>query len=95
MFEEIHHAVIAGYKDHKPLWMASPAESVICVISKQEFESKSDLELQNLFKGKHIVIHNQFVPSLSFDEKGLRTLGDLYRPVTIQGALYLYRLWIC
>jgi len=92
MFKEIHQAVVAGYRDHKPLWMASPAESVICVISKQEFESKSDRELQNLFQGKHIVVRDQFVPTLSFDENGLRTLGDLCRPVTIQGALVLCRL---
>ena len=70
--------------------MASPDESVFCVISKQNVESKSDQELQDLFKEKHIVIHDQFTPTLSFDKKGLETLGDLYRPVTIQGVLDLY-----
>ena len=90
MFEGIHNAIITGYKDNKPLWMTSPDESVFCVISKQDVESKSDQELQDLFKGKHIVIHDQFTPTLSFDEKGLQTLGDLYRPVTIQGVLDLY-----
>ena len=89
MFDEIHQAVKAGYKDGKPLWMASPDESVFCVMSKQEFESKSDQEIQDLFKRKHIVVHDQFLPTLSFDEKGLRTLGDLRRPVTIHGVLDL------
>jgi len=65
------------------------------VMSKQEFESKSDQEVQDLFKRKHIVVHDQFEPTLSFDEKGLRTLGNLHRPVTIQGMLDLRRLCIC
>ena len=75
--------------------MASPEESIFHVTSKQQVESKSDQELQDLFKGKHIVVHDQFTPMLSLDKTGLRTLGDLHRPVTIQGVLDLYRLHIC
>jgi hypothetical protein len=86
VFEEIHQAVIAGYKDHRPSWMASIEQSAFCILSKREFENKSDEEIQQLFRRKHVVVHDQFEPTLSFDENGLRTLGDLYKPVTIQGV---------
>jgi hypothetical protein len=86
VFEEIHQAVIACYKDHRPSWMASIEQSAFCILSKQEFENKSDEEIQQLFRRKHVVVHDQFEPTLSFDENGLRTLGDLYKPVTIHGV---------
>jgi hypothetical protein len=66
--------------------MASIEQSAFCILSKQEFENKSDEEIQQLFRRKHVVVHDQFEPTLSFDENGLRTLGDLYKPVTIHGV---------
>jgi hypothetical protein len=86
MFKAVHEAVVAGYKDDQPLWMTCPEESVFCVISKQELESKSDQDVQELFHRKHVVIHDQFQPMLAFDQKGLETLGDLYKSVTIHGV---------
>jgi hypothetical protein len=86
MFKIIHSAVIAGYKDGRPLWMACPEESAFCILSKQELENKSDQEIQAIFRRKHVVIHDQFEPTLAFDEKGLKTLGDLYKSVTIHGV---------
>lgn len=86
MFKIIHSAVIAGYKDGRPLWMACPEESAFCILSKQELENKSDQEIQAIFRQKHVVIHDQFEPTLAFDEQGLKTLGDLYKSVTIQGV---------
>jgi hypothetical protein len=85
MFKHIHNAVITGYKDNQPLWMACPEESVFCIMSKQEFQRMSDQEVQALFRRKHVVIHNQFEPTLAFDENSLKTLGDLFKPVTIHG----------
>jgi hypothetical protein len=90
MFEEIHQAVVAGYKDKRPLWISSPDESIFCIISKRDVENKSDEEIQEVFRGKHIVVYDQFEPTLRFDEKGLRTLGDLHKPVTIHGEYHLY-----
>ena len=75
--------------------MASPKKSAFCIISKQDFESKSDQEIQNILKEKHIVVTDEFKPSLSFDDKGLRTLGDLYKPVTIQGVWKYTLLLFC
>jgi hypothetical protein len=50
MFKIIHSAVIAGYKDGRPLWMACPEESTFCILSKQELEKKSDQEIQAIFR---------------------------------------------
>jgi hypothetical protein len=86
MFKSIHNAVMAGYKDGRPLWMACPEESAFCILSKQELESKTDQEIQAIFRRKHVVIHDQFEPTLGFDERGLKTLGDLYKTVTIHGV---------
>ena len=86
MFKTIHRAVTAGYQDGQPLWMGCPQESVFCILSKQEFESKSGDEIQAIFRRKHIVIYDQFQPTIAFDEKGLKTLGDLHKSVTIHGV---------
>jgi hypothetical protein len=86
---------MAGFKDERPLWMARPGESVFCIISKKEFESKSEKEIQELFSCRHIVIYDQFEPAFSFDEQGLRTLGDLHKPVTIHGVCNRYPICLC
>jgi hypothetical protein len=85
MFDEIYRAVTAGYQDGRPLWMAKPGESIFCTVSKKEVESKSEKEIQEIFRGRHIVIYNEFEPAFSFDERGLKTLGDLHKTVTVQG----------
>jgi hypothetical protein len=86
MFKDIHKAVAAGYKDGRPLWMACPEQSVFSIMSKQKFQRMSDQETQALFRRKHIVIYDQFKPTLTFDENGLKTLGDLLKPVIIHGV---------
>jgi len=85
MFNGIHNAVATGYKGDQPLWMACPEESVFAIMSKQELERMSDQETQALFRQKHVVIYDQFEPTLAFDENGLKTLGDLFKSVTIHG----------
>lgn len=86
MFKAIHKAVEVGYKDGRPLWMACPAESAFNVISKREIQHMSDQAIQALFRRKHIVIHDEFQPTLAFDENGLKTLGDMFKSVTIHGT---------
>jgi hypothetical protein len=86
MFQAIHDAVTSGYKADRPLWMACPAESAFHIMSKREFQNMSEHEVQALFRQKHAVIHDQFEPTLAFDENGLKTLGDLFKTVTIHGS---------
>lgn len=86
MFKAIHNAVTAGYKDGRPLWKACPSESAFRIMSKQEFQRMKDQEIQALFRRKHVVVYDQFEPTLAFDENGLKTLGDLFKSVTIHGV---------
>jgi ribosomal protein RSM22 (predicted rRNA methylase) len=66
--------------------MTSPEDSIFCILSKSEVDQKSAEELQNILRRKHIVVHDQFEPTLRFDEQGLSTLGDLQKLVTIHGV---------
>jgi hypothetical protein len=66
--------------------MACPEESTFRILSKQELKNKNDQEIQAIFRQKHVVIHDQFEPTLAFDKKGLKMLGDLYKSVTIHGV---------
>jgi hypothetical protein len=93
MFKAIHSAVTTGYEDDRPLWMACPAESVFHIMSKREFQCMSDKEIQLLFYRKHIVIVDQFEPTLDFDENGLKSLGDLFKTVTIHGEVSVCALF--
>ena len=86
MFNDIHQAAEAGYEDRRPLWMSNPDGSIFRVTSRQEMEGKSDQEIQEMFREQNVVIYDQFQPTLGFDERGLSTLGDLLKPVTIHGA---------
>ena len=86
MSQAIRDAVTSGYKADQPLWMAYPAESAFCIMSKWEFQNMGEHEVQALFRQKHVVIHDQFEPTLAFDENGLKTLGDLFKTMTIHGS---------
>ena len=66
--------------------MSSPEQSAFCIISKQELQSNSDQEIQAICCAKHVVVHDQFELTLNFDEKGLKTLEDMYKSVTIHGV---------
>ena len=91
VFKRVFDAVEAGYKDGRPLWMASPEDSIFCILSKSEVDQKSAEELQKILRSKHIVVHDQFEPTLRFDEEGLSTLGDLQKLVTIH-SVYNFRV---
>jgi hypothetical protein len=55
-------------------------------MSKWEFQNMSEHKVQALFHQKPVVIHDQFKPTLAFNENGLKTLGDLFKTVTIDGS---------
>ena len=46
----------------------------------------SDDDVQSIFRTKHIIVKNQFQPHLCFDEKGLKSLADLKKIVTMHGV---------
>lgn len=43
-------------------------------------------DLQAIFRNQHIVVRDQFQPEFAFDKKGLKTLADLNKIVTVHGV---------
>lgn len=54
-----------------------------------EFRDKPAEELQSLFRTKHILVHGVPYTKMSFDRKGLSTLGGWNEPRTFQGKIYV------
>ena len=86
MFKKIYNAVMKSYIDNKPAWMADPDQSAIRVVSKHEMDSMVEEDVQEIFRTQHIVVRDQFQPELAFDRKGLKTLADLKKIVTLHGV---------
>jgi hypothetical protein len=92
LFEDIYKAVVASYIDGQPAWLVDPEHSAIRVLSRQEIETMEAGDVQDLFRMHHVVIRDQFQPTLAFDENGLKTLADLKKPITLQGGCFLQLL---
>lgn len=65
--------------------MVDSEHSAIRVLSRQDIEDMDEEEVQDIFRKQHVLVQDQFKPRLAFDEKGLSTLADLEKPVTLQG----------
>jgi hypothetical protein len=65
--------------------MGDSERSAIRVLSRQDIEAMDEGEVQDIFRKQHVVVQDQFKPTLAFDEKGLKTLADLKKTVTLQG----------
>lgn len=84
-FSAFLDAIKASYINGKPLHVARPSESIIAVYSEQEFRLKTDKEVLEVLRHKHILITDRPQEPYSFDEDGLSQLKLLTSPVTIQG----------
>ena len=76
---------MGSYIEGKPAWLVDPENSVIRVLSRKEFERMSEAQIQSIFHKQHVVVHDQFTPSLNFDERGLETLARLDKPIVLHG----------
>jgi hypothetical protein len=65
--------------------MVDAEHSAFRVLSRCELEGMSDGDVQAMFRTHHVVVTDQFVPTLKFNEKGLQTLAELDKPVTLHG----------
>lgn len=73
-----------------PLHVAQPSKSDFCILSNADYESKSDKEIQDLLRQKHIVVTGiPFRPRMKFDEDGLETLKALDATIDIQGNVFI------
>lgn len=68
--------------------MVDPDRSAICILSKDELDNMNEEDVQAIFRKQHIVVRDQFQPKMAFDEKGLKTLADLKKTVTLHGVSF-------
>ena len=85
----VHKAVKTSLIKGAPAWCADPAKSSIHIMTKAQMDALPTKAVQAIFSTQHIVIPDQFVPHMAFNEKGLKTLADLNKPVTIHGPCFL------
>jgi hypothetical protein len=52
-----------------------------------EVEGMEEEGLQQIFRTQNVFVQDQFEPTLAFNERGLKTLADLNKTVTLQGEL--------
>lgn len=84
-FQSFVDGVRASFVEGLPPHVARSAESVFCILSSAEYESKSHQEIQNILREKHIIVtETQFYP-MKFDETGLESLKALDATIDIQG----------
>jgi hypothetical protein len=62
-------------------------ESPFAVIPHQTFEDMSNVELQAIFKKRHIVVRGVPYKKMTFDRRGLERLGSWDLPRCMQGGL--------
>jgi hypothetical protein len=65
--------------------------SSIFVVEWPKFKAMSTLEIQKIFKTRHIHVLNAPVETLNFDREGLETLGSLTISRSVQGKSYRER----
>lgn len=88
----ILEAVVEDYTDildtgtGRPIHVDNPEELAIYVCTEAEFASLSTLQVQNVLSKKHILVLGSDGSSTLFDEPGLETLADLWKPVDMQGT---------
>jgi uncharacterized protein YceK len=64
-----------------------PKHSIICCLTKTEYEHLPDFMIQNILRKQHIVVTGLDHQGMRFDEEGLATLGGLKIKRTIHGEL--------
>lgn len=79
------NAIEASFINGKPLHVARPSDSIFAIYSDQEFRLKTDKEVLEVLRHKHILITDRPREPYGFDEDGLSQLKLLTSPVTIQG----------
>lgn len=86
-FVKLHRAVESYYINDLPAWQSKPDDSVFCVLSQQEMNSKTAEEVQSILREKHIYVRRDPLLDLdnNFDDSTLRTLCPLDKSIVIHG----------
>lgn len=75
-----------SYVDSQPLHVKKPLESIIAIISYEEYLEMSQERLHALLEDKNIIVTGHPVPDHEFDERGLDFIHPLHGEIDLQGA---------
>jgi hypothetical protein len=64
----------------------NPEHSIICCLTKSEYDSLSESKIQNILRKQHVIVTGLDHEGLEFDEEGLATLGGLEIQRSIHGV---------
>jgi hypothetical protein len=95
LLKSVHSAVERLYQDGKPLHHLRSAEEIeyhpdvsqFFITTQAALESLTAMEVQRLFRHRHILVSGSPTRDFNFDRRGLAKLGSLTAPRCIQGEL--------
>jgi hypothetical protein len=96
LLQEIHESVVRGYIDGRPphhhpsarektFHPSCPPPSSIFVIDYRDFLKMSDMEIQLIFRDRHILVLNSPLSDEGFSLKTLKTFCNIKKVVDIVG----------
>lgn len=84
--EKLLDTAVEQYRDGFPLHLSDPTRSAIAIMSASDFGSKTDGEIQEVLRTKHILISGcEKDTTFEFDKAGLDTLCLSIHPIEVQG----------
>jgi len=79
-----------NYHGGQPRHLYDPGSSCFKIISKNDFDGKTELELAGLLRTQHIVIPDYKTWNVMFDSQGLRMIQPLKNSILMRGIYMLY-----
>jgi len=84
-------------KEKKPLFISDPEQSIIKIMTQEEFDCKRPEEIQAIFSSQHIVISHTPNQAVKFDKEALLEIAqeDQLLSVNGQSINYLKQWRLC
>ncbi|KAF8969129.1 hypothetical protein BDZ97DRAFT_1654186 [Flammula alnicola] len=83
-FQSLYRRIEGTYFNEKPLHLTDPSESIIAILTYEQFTAMSSTDLKALMIRKNVLVTGHPVPDVAFDEEGLQTLTSMHLPVSLQ-----------
>jgi len=85
-------------KEKKPLFISDPEQSIVKVMTQEEFDCKRPEVKQAIFSKQHIVISHTPNQATQFDEEALLEIAREDQLLSVNGQSkikYLDQWWLC
>jgi len=97
-FYTIEERAQTSGNEKKPLFISDPEQSIIKVMTQEEFDCKRPEEIQAIFSKQHIVISHAPNQAVKFDEEALLEIAREDQLLSVNGQSnikYLKRWGLC